>query len=170
MITLADVDRIAAKAHARQADKNGAPYVDHVRAVAHGLAAFGSGLQMAALLHDALEDLDFTGLTAHMLLGMGVPAAVVSVVERVTNQEGVSYDDTLRGITTDYAATLVKIADNAHNTHPARTGELDPEMRERLAAKYAMARGILRPAVPREDLTTILKTVNPSLLTLLDES
>jgi len=169
IITLADVDRIAAKAHATQADKIGMPYVDHVRAVSHGLAAFGTGLQMAGLLHDTLEDVEFTGLTAQTLLSEGIPPAVVCIVQRVTNQQGVSYEEQMRRIAADYAAALVKIADNAHSTHPARTGELDEATRTRLAVKYVTARAILWPAVPREDLTTILTAVNPSLLSILDE-
>lgn len=166
LITLSDVDRIAAKAHATQVDKNGMPYVDHVRAVGRGLAAFGTGLQMAGLLHDTLED---TGLTARQLIDHGVPAAVVTVVERVTNQQDVAYEDTIRTIATDYSAALLKIADNAHNTIPERAGELDDVTRQRLAAKYRGARAILWRAVARQDIVTILTAVNPSLLPVLDE-
>ena len=160
-LTLADVDTIAARAHAGQFDKVGVPYVEHVRAVARGLAPFGAGLQMAGLLHDTLED---TPVTAEELLAAGVPRTVVAVVRRVTNQPGTSYQEMLRGIVTDHSACLLKIADNAHNSLPERAARLRADERERLAAKYAGARGVLWPAASREDVVAILGIVNPALL------
>lgn len=165
-LTLADVDQIAAEAHAGQVDKIGVPYIEHVRAVSYGLQPFGMGLRMAGLLHDTLED---TTLTPELLLGAGVPFTVVAVVRRVTNRQGVAYEDMLRSIATDYAASLVKIADNAHNSHPDRAAQLPDEKRARLAAKYAGARRILWEGVPRDDIAMILSRVNPLLITELTE-
>lgn len=160
-ITLAGVDAIAAQAHAGQLDKIGVPYIAHVRAVAAGLAPFGTGMQMAGLLHDTIED---TSLTPELLLAAGVPFTVVTLVRRVTNRPGISYRDMLDGIAVDYAATLVKISDNAHNSHPDRTAQLPADKRERLADKYAHARSVLWAAVPREDVEAIVRIVNPGLL------
>ena len=160
-LTLADVDRIAAEAHAGQLDKIGVPYIEHPRVVAAGLAPFGVGIQMAGLLHDVVED---TGITFHDLANRGVPWTVVDIVQRVTKRPGVAYREMVETIAGDYAACLVKISDSAHNSHPDRTAQLPPDKRERLAAKYAQARSILWPAVPREDVATILRIVNPSLL------
>jgi len=160
-LTLADVDRIAAEAHAGQLDKIGVPYIEHPRAVAAGLAPFGVGMQMAGLLHDVLED---TPVMYRDLLAMGVPLAVVRTVLAVTKHEGAPYKEKLVAITLDQAACLVKISDNASNSDSARTALLPPDKRERLAVKYAQARAILWPAVPREDIATILRIVNPSLL------
>lgn len=161
-LTLEDVDRIAVEAHAGQVDKIGVPYVEHVRAVAAGLAPFGVGMQMAGLLHDTLED---THLTPELLLAAGVPYTVVTTVRRVTNRPGVAYQDMLLGIAAHQAATLVKISDNAHNSRPDRAAQItDPAKRARLAEKYANARGVLWPAVPAADVAAILRIVNPSLL------
>ncbi|MER8188331.1 HD domain-containing protein [Kitasatospora sp. NPDC094015] len=160
-LSLADVDRLAADAHAGQLDKGGAPYVAHVRAVAAGVAPFGVGLQMAALLHDVLED---TPLTAEDLLRAGVPAAVVATVRRVTREPGVDYQEMLRALVTDQGATLIKIADNAHNSRPDRSAQLPDADRERLAARYRAARLILWPAVALEDVRTVVAAVNPDLL------
>ena len=165
VLTLADVDAIAARAHAGQYDKIGVPYVDHVRAVSAGLAPFGVGMQMAGLLHDVIED---TELTAAALLTAGVPAAVVATVRRVTNRAGVPYPDMLDGIRRDHAATLLKISDNAHNSLPERHIRLSPEQRGRLTAKYAHARRLLWPAASPEDVRAILRIVNPSLLPQLE--
>ena len=160
-LTLAQVDAIATEAHAGQLDKIGVPYIEHPRAVAAGLAPFGVGMQMAGLLHDVLED---TEVTADGLIRAGVPRTVVTTVRRVTKRPGVSYAAMLDGISMEYAPCLVKIADNAHNSHPDRTAQLPPDKRERLATKYRDARAILWPAVPREDVAAILRIVNPSLL------
>jgi (p)ppGpp synthase/HD superfamily hydrolase len=160
-ITLAEVDAIAARAHQGQTDKIGEPYVAHVRAVAHGVEPFGTGLAMAGLLHDTLED---SGLTAEELLAQGVPTAVVALVERLTRRPGVPYDEMVRQVAADYAAALVKIADNAHNSLAERAGRLPRERREQLAAKYAGARLILWNAVPRADVEAVVGRVNPALL------
>jgi (p)ppGpp synthase/HD superfamily hydrolase len=165
VLTLADVDAVAARAHAGQYDKIGVPYVNHVRAVSAGLVPFGVGMQMAGLLHDVIED---TELTAEALLAAGVPAAVVALVSRVTSREGVSYADMLDGIRGDHAATLLKISDNAHNSLPERCTRLTPEQHERLTAKYARARRVLWPAASQYDVRAILRIVNPSLLPELD--
>ena len=161
MLTLAQVDAIAAEAHAGQLDKIGVPYIEHPRAVAAGLAPFGVGMQMAGLLHDVLEDSE---VTAEQLVRAGVPWTVVTTVRRVTNRPGASYAAMLDGISMEYCACLVKISDNAHNSHPDRSAQLPEEKRARLAAKYSHARSILWAAVPREDIAAILRIVNPSLL------
>jgi hypothetical protein len=161
-LTLADVDDIAAQAHAGQVDKIDVPYIEHVRAVSAGLAPFGTGMQMAGLLHDTLED---TALTPELLLHAGVPHAVVATVRRVTNRPGVPYAEMIDGISGDLSACLLKVADNAHNSHPGRTARLPEEKRVRLADKYRQARSLLWGAVPREDVEQILRIVNPALLT-----
>ncbi|WP_280702192.1 phosphohydrolase [Kitasatospora sp. GP82] len=161
MLTLADVDALAAGAHAGQLDKIGEPYIGHLRAVSAGLAPFGVGLQMAGLLHDVLED---TELGADDLLRAGVPLGVVATVRRVTKEPGVAYRAMLQQITTDHSATLLKIADNAHNSLPARAARLAAPERERLAARYRAARELLWPAASPADVRAIVEIVNPSLL------
>ncbi|MFB7511895.1 HD domain-containing protein [Streptomyces sp. NPDC056144] len=165
MTTLAEADALAARAHAGQVDKTGVPYVEHVRAVGAGLAPFGAELAMAGLLHDVIEDTDWT---ADRLRAAGIPDRVVALVEAVTNSPGLPYEEKLRRITGDPDATLVKIADNAHNSHPDRAAALAPEQRERLAAKYRAARRILWAGVDRERIARILTIVNPALLAELD--
>lgn len=160
-ITLADVRALATRAHAGQFDKIGVPYIRHVEAVAAGLAPFGIGMQMAGLLHDTLEDTD---LTTEQLLEAGVPWTVVDLVQRVTNNPNISYQTKLEAIVTSYGATLIKISDNAHNSHPDRVAHLAADKRERLGLKYANARSVLWPAVPAEDVEAIVRIVNPALL------
>ncbi|MEW1760366.1 HD domain-containing protein [Streptomyces cyaneofuscatus] len=165
MLSVSEVDFLAERAHAGQVDKIGRPYVEHVRAVAAGLAPFGDELVMAGLLHDVVEDTDWT---AEQLVSAGVPARVVEIVMAVTKQPGVAYEEMIRRITADPQATLVKIADNAHNSHPDRSSELPAQKRERFTTKYRNARGALWPAASRPDIETIVRIVNPSLLAELD--
>ncbi|MFG2502845.1 HD domain-containing protein [Streptomyces sp. NPDC048441] len=160
-----EIEVLADSAHAGQTDKIGVPYIEHVRAVAAGLGPFGDELVMAGLLHDLLEDTDWT---AERLRKTGVPDRVVEIVEAVTNQVGMAYDEKIRRITADPLATLVKIADNAHNSRPDRAAQLPADMRERLAAKYRSARAELWPAANRDDIEAIVRIVNPSLLAELD--
>ncbi|MFF9850569.1 HD domain-containing protein [Streptomyces litmocidini] len=161
MKTLAEVDELADRAHAGQVDKAGVPYVAHVRAVAAGLEPLGPELAMAGLLHDVIED---TGWTAERLRAAGIPARVVALVEAVTNDPDTAYEEKLRRIAEDPDATLVKIADNAHNSRADRAAALPPAQRERLAAKYRAARAVLWPAADPGDIATILRVVNPDLL------
>ncbi|MFJ4702786.1 phosphohydrolase [Streptomyces sp. NPDC088768] len=165
-LTLAEVHDLATHAHAGQTDKIGAPYVHHVRAVAGALAPFGTELEMAGLLHDIVEDTDWT---PERLLIAGVPPRTVAAVVAVTNQAGEDYQDKVRRITASRDATLVKIADNAHNSRRDRAELLPAEKRERLARKYAAARRALWAAVAPADIETILWIVNPQLLTDLAE-
>ncbi|WP_435973011.1 HD domain-containing protein [Streptomyces sp. Qhu_M48] len=161
MKTLAEVDALADRAHAGQTDKAGVPYVAHVRAVAAGLAPLGPHLAMAGLLHDIVEDTEWT---TRRLRAAGIPDRVVAIVDAVTNRPGTAYEEKIRRITEDPDATLVKIADNAHNSRADRSAALPPEQRERLAAKYRAARGVLWAAADPADIATILRVVNPGLL------
>lgn len=165
MISVREIERLARDAHAGQTDKIGVPYIEHVRAVAAGLARFGDGLVMAGWLHDVLEDTDWT---AQRLREAGVPDRVVETVEAVTNQPGVPYAEMIRRITADPWAALVKVSDNAHNSRPDRAAKLPADKRERLAAKYRAARAELWPAVNRDDVEAVLRIVNPALLAELD--
>ncbi|CAL9367419.1 HD domain-containing protein [Streptomyces sp. enrichment culture] len=166
MRTVEEVDAFAAAAHAGQVDKIGVPYIEHVRAVAAGLAAFGDEMVMAGLLHDVIEDTDWT---AARLLALGVPLRVVGTVKDVTNQPGVPYEDKIRRIIRSSDATLVKIADNAHNSRPDRAAQLPEEKRARLAAKYRAARDVLWAAADDRDIDAIVTIVNPPLLDELRE-
>ncbi|MGX8903738.1 HD domain-containing protein [Streptomyces netropsis] len=166
MTSVNEVDSLADRAHAGQVDKIGVPYIEHVRAVAAGLAPFGDELVMAGLLHDIIEDTDWT---AEQLRAAGIPVRVVEIVEAVTNMPGSSYTERIQRITGDAQATLVKIADNAHNSHPDRAAQLSPDKRVRLADKYRAARAVLWPLASRADIEAIVRIVNPSLLSELDE-
>lgn len=165
-LTVAEVDALAHRAHFGQVDKLGVPYIEHVRTVAAGVAQFGNDLLMSGLLHDVIEDTDWTG---ERLVEAGVPGRVVAIVEAVTNVPGTSYQDKIRTIAHNREAALVKISDNAHNSHPVRLAALDEKTRSRLEKKYSDARKILWNAVDADEVRRILKIVNTDLLTEFHE-
>ncbi len=71
--------RLASRLHAGQVDKAGRPYIEHLARVFVRVQALGgdSIQQIAALLHDAIED---GRATAEQLKWAGVPTAAVDLV------------------------------------------------------------------------------------------
>ena len=152
---------LAIGAHGGQVDRIGVPYREHLRAVAEGLEPFGSMVVMAGWLHDIIED---TTWTAEGLREAGVSARVVDVVGLVSRLEGEPYEDMITRAARDPVATLVKIADNAHNSRPERAARItDESERHQLAERYRNARRILWPATTPDNVITIISRVNPAL-------
>ena len=119
---------LAERYHAGQIDRLGAPYIEHARAVAGLLAGMPEAWQAAAWLHDVLEH---TEATAADLLGGGVPAEVVRIVEVLTRRPGEDYLAFIERVCADPGAVRVKIADALHNLDPARDFGPSPEQRAR---------------------------------------
>lgn len=152
------VDALALGAHAGQVDKNGVPYIAHPRAVAKlvpQVPLFRSldewqrqAAVMAALLHDVLED---TAVTKTDMVSIGIPVPVVDIVALLTfDSERGSRAEYYERIRNNQTALVVKIADVAHNTSPARTAQLSEADRERLSAKYAAAIDALTAGYPSD--------------------
>lgn len=160
-MTIGQIRDLARRAHDRQVDKLGVPYFQHVEAVANALAPIDIRLEAAGWLHDILED---TPWTAQHLREVGVSTYTVSIVEAVTKRPGESYEDRTRIIAENPQAALVKIADNAHNSHPERMAQLPEWVRARLEEKYQRAREVLWPVVNPIERNTVLTIVNPALL------
>ncbi|MFW0773799.1 phosphohydrolase [Paenarthrobacter nitroguajacolicus] len=161
---------LAEVAHNRQKDKLKRPYREHVLAVGDALADFDEDIQIAGYLHDIAED---TPITRQALLDMGVTERAVDIIERLTRRfhdDPDDYDAGIRYVAEDHDATLVKIADNAHNSLPERVQALAEKWPDKPpVTRYADARPVLYTAVPREEVRMILERVNPYLLRELDE-
>jgi hypothetical protein len=127
---------LAATAHGLQKDKAGDAYIDHPRRVAERLEAQGEPPEVVAAgwLHDVLED---TAMTADDLVSVGVPDEVVAAVDAVSKREGESMEAYAARVMASRMGLLVKRADMADNTDPARLTLLDAATRKRLEAKYA---------------------------------
>jgi (p)ppGpp synthase/HD superfamily hydrolase len=131
---LDDAIRIAREAHADQVDKSGKPYIYHpLRVMAR---VKGPHAQMAAVLHDVIED---TAVTADDLKAAGCPEAVIDSVIALSKLPGEAMLSYLRRVAANPVAVLVKRADIADNSDPVRMAKLDPETQDRLRAKYAEA-------------------------------
>lgn len=104
--------QIAEKAHAGQKDKAGQPYLAHPVHVAADLDSVE--LKVIGLLHDVLEDSDWT---REELIAEGIPEELVRVVDMLTHDEDVfpDYMDYIYMISKDPMARKVKMADLRHN-------------------------------------------------------
>ena len=114
--------RTAEKAHRGQMRKSGEPYITHPVAVATILAEVGmtSPTLAAALLHDTVEDTDYSleQLTADF------GPAIAQLVDGVTKLDKIRYganaqSETLRkmiiAMSRDIRVLLIKLADRLHN-------------------------------------------------------
>ena len=140
MFSLEDAIAIATAAHDGQVDKSGRPYIGHPLRVMASVANEGEHAQMAAVLHDVIED---TPVTAADLTARGCPAVVVDAVVALSHLPDEPQDVYLRRVAANPLALTVKRADIGDNLSPARMARLDPETRARLETKYATALGLL---------------------------
>lgn len=127
MPTLEEAVRIAAEAHAGQRDRYGAPYLLHPLRVM--LRMRTDAERMAAVLHDVVEDTEWT---LERLRAAGFPAEVVSAVDAVTRREGEDYDAFVRRAARDPIGRAVKLADVEDNLDLRRVDEVLPRDVERL--------------------------------------
>lgn len=127
-------DAIAVEAHRGQTDKLGVDYIEHPRAVSRRVDPGREDLVAAALLHDVVEDSEFTDAD---LLERGIPQAVIDIVHKVTRRYDQSPDDYYTEISQHPDATAVKLADLGENTDPRRLSQLSAETQAKLVAKLA---------------------------------
>ncbi|MBB6583071.1 HD domain-containing protein [Ralstonia solanacearum] len=140
-----DVYKLAASLHSGQTDKLGRPYIEHLSRVFLRVCERDGNYnqQVAALLHDAIED---GKGTAGELLQAGVPAAAVALVMVLTKDQQQSYLEYVVGVKAYPEAVLVKRCDLEDNSDPERLALLDMETAERLRTKYGQALKLLDDA------------------------
>jgi (p)ppGpp synthase/HD superfamily hydrolase len=161
-ISLEGARAIARRAHDGQVDLLGVDYMEHVEAVAAGLVDFDLELQIAAMLHDVVED---SNLSLQDLRDEGVSErslAAIALVSRNLHPD-LTYAAAIELVAQSPDAVLVKISDNAHNSLPERVEALRVIGKEP-KPRYAEARRVLYAAAKREDVERILQRANPSLL------
>lgn len=130
--TVDDAVALARRAHDGQVDKGGRPYITHpLRVMRH---VDGEWAQMAAVLHDVIED---TPVTADDLRAAGCPAVVVTAVIALSKLPGEPLEASMARAAADPIALVVKRADIADNRSEVRLGQLDPATQVRLRVKYA---------------------------------
>ncbi len=118
---------VAAHQHAGQLRKSGDPYITHPLAVATILAELGMNHETlcAALLHDTIEDTDYT--LAELRRDFGDD--ITSLVDGVTKLDKVKYGDAAQAETVrkmvvamsrDIRVLVIKLADRLHNMRTLR--------------------------------------------------
>ncbi|MFD8807938.1 HD domain-containing protein [Streptomyces sp. NPDC059597] len=142
LLTPAQVETLARAAHARQTDKAGRPYTEHLAAVAEGVRQRGGDAEQiaAAWLHDAVED---DALSEEWLTGAALTPRTRAIVRALTKRPGEPPEAYARRVLATPGALLVKQADLAHNADPARLAVLDEPTRKRLTEKYTRMRALL---------------------------
>ena len=131
---------IAYKAQHGQKDAGGVPYIFHAAHLAEQMQEETSAC--AALLHDVVEDTDIT----LEMLQQEFPKEVTDLVSLLTHSPKEDYFDYIRKIQKNHDATLIKLADLAHNSDETRlTGNCSVTEEKKAAwrIKYAKAKKIL---------------------------
>jgi (p)ppGpp synthase/HD superfamily hydrolase len=133
-------EKVARAAHKGQLDKAGLPYFEsHVADVHRRVVSYGGGAieQIAALLHDVLED---TVVTENDLRNEGFPEEALVIVKLLTIVPDEPKTDYYERIRQHEPARRVKVyGDIASNTDPDRLALLPDERRTTLTLKYAEA-------------------------------
>ncbi len=147
----------ADKAHAGQLRKSGEPYITHPVAVAQILADLGIGPKTlaAALLHDTVEDTDYT----LDMLRHDFGDEIAMLVDGVTKLDKLKYGDSAQAETVrkmvvamskDIRVLVVKLADRLHN---ARTWGFVPTASAERKARETLE--IYAPLAHRLGIQTI---------------
>lgn len=131
--------QIAYKAHEKQTDKSGLPYIFHPYHVAEQME--DELTACIAILHDVLED---TNITKEELDAV-FPAAVMEPLLLLTHDPSVPYIEYIRKIKQNPIARKVKLADIAHNMDESRLSgvEISEKQLQHWRRKYREALEIL---------------------------
>lgn len=129
--------KLCFEAHKDQVDKSGMPYVFHPFHLAEQMT--DENTTIAALLHDVVEDTDYT---LEDIKNMGFPDAVCEALSLLTHNKSVPYMEYVAKLKKNPIAKAVKLADLKHNSDLSRLDAPD-EKALRRSAKYAEAIALL---------------------------
>lgn len=120
-------------AHKDQVDKSGMPYVFHPFHLAEQMP--DEETTVAALLHDVVEDTDYT---IRDLQSLGFPDNVLEAIALMTHDKAVPYMEYVEKIKKNRIAAVVKRADLIHNSDLSRLDTVDEKALRRVR-KYKKA-------------------------------
>ena len=109
---------IAAAAHSGQTDKAGQPYILHPLRVM--LACEGEATRIVAVLHDVIEDSDWT---PEALRAEGASDAILAALETVTRRDDETYAEFIERAAGNEIGRAVKIADLHDNLDLSRIAQ-----------------------------------------------
>jgi len=133
---------IALHAHQGQTDKAGQPYILHPLRLM--LQMNDLNAQITAVLHDVVEDSDYT---LQDLAAAGFEPQVLAALDCLTKRAGETRLDAAHRAAAHPLARRVKLADNADNMDLSRLPNPGPEDHARLS-QYLQVRDILQAASP----------------------
>lgn len=145
-VTLSDEDKklirkafdLAVDAHKDQRRKTGEPYIYHPIAVAKIVAdeiGLGATSISAALMHDVVEDTDYTLEDIEKLFGKKIAKIIDGLTKiSVLNKQDVSiqsenYKKLLLTLSEDVRVILIKIADRLHNMRTLESMREDKQLK-----------------------------------------
>ena len=116
--------RIAFQAHKDQVDKSGMPYIFHPYHLAEQMT--DEATACTALLHDVVEDTDYT---FDDLRELEIPEVIIDSLKLLTHDKGVPYSEYIKSIkdSGDAVAINVKLADLRHNSTIERFELIDSD-------------------------------------------
>lgn len=128
---------LAAKAHAQQMRKSGIPYITHPISVARIACVelgLGTNSIMAALLHDVVEDTDYTigDIREHFGDDVAFLVDVLTKKEKAEYKMSKQIDNfkqMLDSIQYDIRALLIKLSDRLHNMRTLGSMRADKQMK-----------------------------------------
>ncbi|KQT17999.1 MFS transporter [Chryseobacterium sp. Leaf404] len=133
---------IALDAHKDQRRKSGEPYIYHPIAVAKIVATeigLGATSIACALLHDVIEDSDYTFEDLQKIFGSKI-AEIVNGLTKISimNHQNISvqsenYRKLLLTLSEDFRVILIKIADRLHNMRTL--GSMAPDKQKKIASE-----------------------------------
>lgn len=121
-------------------DKGGAPYIEHCLAVMKGVNHMPEHVQIAALLHDVVEDTNYTVNDISIAYGN----QVAELVELLTKIPGQTYQEYITGIKANKEAISIKISDLTHNMNVTRLKEITDTDLARLKKYHKTYRDLVK--------------------------
>ncbi len=132
---------IAAEAFIGKFDKGDKPYILHCLEVMRKVEELGEQAQIVAVLHDLIEDTEWT---AEQLISVGFEERTVQLIEMVTRRKGEDYQkDYIVRCSLNPITRAVKMHDLRHNSDIMRMKGIREKDHER-NAKYHEAYYYLR--------------------------
>lgn len=132
---LAKAIKIASIVHLNQLDKSGNPYILHPLWVMDRVRHLGEDYMIVAVLHDVVEDSDWT---IHNLIVEGFNSDICIALSLLNHSPDISYDDYIKRLSTNPIAKEIKLRDLEHNSKITRLKGLRKKDFDRLE-KYHKA-------------------------------
>lgn len=124
MSKLALAIAITSRAFVDTSDKSGKPYILHCLRVMNKVNQNDEDLMIGAVMHDLIEDTHETSeinYTLAKISELGFSDRVIAMLSLLTHdKEKVSYDEYIKGISTNKDATEIKLADLEDNSNITR--------------------------------------------------